>query len=151
MSKTLNYMNIPRTMIWAQSNNNNNKTDNTITWKFHEWYRFSFHDAPKTFCHKVHFQHLRPIFMISAVTFRIMFRVIYSLWDCLIMASLQWRHNEREGISDHRRLDCLHNRLFRRRLKKHQSSTSVASVRGIHRWPDFAIHQAHTWKTSIVD
>ena len=31
--------------------------------------------------------------------------------------SLQWRQNEREGISNHLRLDCLQNRLFRRRSK----------------------------------
>ena len=28
---------------------------------------------------------------------------------------LQWRHNECDGMSNHRRLDCLLNRLFRRR------------------------------------
>ena len=33
-------------------------------------------------------------------------------------SSLQWRHNERDGVSNHRRLDCLLNRLFRRRSKK---------------------------------
>ena len=33
-------------------------------------------------------------------------------------SSLQWRHNERDGASNHRRLDCLLNRLFRRRSKK---------------------------------
>ena len=31
---------------------------------------------------------------------------------------LQWRHNERDGVSNHRRLDCLLNRLFRRWSKK---------------------------------
>ena len=31
---------------------------------------------------------------------------------------LQWRHNERDRVSTHRRLDCLLNRLFRRRSKK---------------------------------
>ena len=30
----------------------------------------------------------------------------------------QWRHNEGNGLSNHRRLDCLPNRLFRRRSKK---------------------------------
>ena len=29
--------------------------------------------------------------------------------------SLQWRHNERDGVLTHRRLDCLLNRLFRHR------------------------------------
>ena len=32
--------------------------------------------------------------------------------------ALQWRYNERHGVSHHRRLDCLLNRLFRRRSKK---------------------------------
>ena len=30
----------------------------------------------------------------------------------------QWRHNERDGVSNHRRLDCLLNRLAWRRSKK---------------------------------
>ena len=32
--------------------------------------------------------------------------------------SLPWHHNERDGVSNHRRLDCLLTRLFRRRSKK---------------------------------
>ena len=32
--------------------------------------------------------------------------------------TLQWRHNERGGVSNHQRIDCLRNRLFRRRSKK---------------------------------
>ena len=32
--------------------------------------------------------------------------------------TLQWRHNECGGVSNHRRLDCSLNRLFRRRSKK---------------------------------
>ena len=47
--------------------------------------------------------------------------------------TLQWRHNERDGVSNHRRLDRLLNRLSRR-SKKHQSSASLAFVRGIYRW-----------------
>ena len=38
---------------------------------------------------------------------------------------LQWRHNSRDGVSNHQPHDCLLNRLFRRRYKK----TSK------HRWP----------------
>ena len=34
------------------------------------------------------------------------------------ISSLQWRHNGRDGVSDHRRLDCLLNHLFRRRSNK---------------------------------
>ena len=36
---------------------------------------------------------------------------VESEWDF----SLQWRHNERDVVSNHRRLDCLLNRLFRHR------------------------------------
>ena len=31
---------------------------------------------------------------------------------------VQWRHDECDGVSNHQRLDCLLNRLFRRRSKK---------------------------------
>ena len=31
---------------------------------------------------------------------------------------LQWRHNERDDVSNHQSHDCLHNRLFKRRSKK---------------------------------
>ena len=30
----------------------------------------------------------------------------------------EWRHNKRDGVSNHRRLDCLRGRLFRHRSKK---------------------------------
>ena len=43
------------------------------------------------------------------------------------LLALQWRHN---GVWNHRRIDCLLNRMFRRRLKKHQGSASLALVRG---------------------
>ena len=32
--------------------------------------------------------------------------------------SLQWRHDARDGVSNHQRIDCLHNRLFKRRSTK---------------------------------
>ena len=40
---------------------------------------------------------------------------------------LQWRHNEHDGVSNHRRLDCSLNRLFRRRSKK----TSKLRITGL--------------------
>ena len=40
---------------------------------------------------------------------------------------LQWRHNERDGVSNHQRLDCLLNRLLRYRSKK----TSKLRVTGL--------------------
>ena len=49
-------------------------------------------------------------------------------------SSLQWRHNELDGVSNHR-LDCLLNRLFRRRSKKTSKLRVTGLCRGIHRWP----------------
>ena len=38
---------------------------------------------------------------------------------CIFLVMLlQWRHNEPDGVSNYRRLDCLLNRLFSRRSKK---------------------------------
>ena len=42
-------------------------------------------------------------------------------------SALKCRHNERDGVSNHRRVDCLPNRLFRRRSKK----TSKLCVTGL--------------------
>ena len=48
-------------------------------------------------------------------------------------SALHWGHNDHDGVSNHQPHDCLLNRLFRRRSKKHQSSASLALVWGIHR------------------
>ena len=45
----------------------------------------------------------------------------------LKLMSLQWRHNARDGVSNHQPQDCLLNRLFRRRSKK----TSKLRVAGL--------------------
>ena len=50
-----------------------------------------------------------------------------------LLGSTQWHHNERDGVTNNRRLDqdCLLNRLLRRQPKKTSvsSSASLASVR----------------------
>ena len=46
------------------------------------------------------------------------------------VTSLQWRHNELDGISNHLPLNCVLNRLFRRRSKK----TSKFRVTGLCEW-----------------
>ena len=69
----------------------------------------------------------------------IYFNVIMT-WVPRGYTSLQCRHNEWDGVSNQRRLDCLLGRLFRRRTK-HQSSASLAFVRGIHRWPVDTLHK----------
>ena len=54
---------------------------------------------------------------------------------CFDARSLQWCHNGGDGVSNHQRLDYLLKSLFRCRSKKHESSETLALVRGIHRWP----------------
>ena len=52
--------------------------------------------------------------------------VIYRLWNILstlpgfvqVYLSLQWRHNDGDGVSNHRRIHYLLNRLFRSKSKK---------------------------------
>ena len=57
-------------------------------------------------------------------------------WYYIIMMT----YNERDGVSNHRRLDLLFNRLFRRESKKNLSSAPLAFVRGNHQWP---VHSPH--------
>ena len=59
--------------------------------------------------------------------------------------SLQWHHNERDGVSNHQRLDCLLNRLFKRRSKK-ISRLRVIGLCGGHRWIP---HTKGQWRGNI--
>ena len=60
----------------------------------------------------------------------------------LAVYSLQWRHNGHDGVSNHQPYQCLRNRLFGADQRKHQSSASLAFVRGIHRRP---VNSPHKW------
>ena len=56
---------------------------------------------------------------------------------CTTQQSLQWRHNERDSVSNHQPHDCLPNRstvYSGADQRKYQSSASLAFVKGIHRW-----------------
>ena len=57
-----------------------------------------------------------------------------------ISIALQWRHNERNGVSNDRCPDVLLNHLFRHKSTKHKRSASLAFVMGIHRSP---VNSAH--------
>ena len=46
------------------------------------------------------------------------------------------------GVTNHRRLDCLLNRLFRHRSKKTSELRVTGLCRGIHRWPADSPHKA---------
>ena len=50
---------------------------------------------------------------------------VQGVW--LFAVALKWRHNERDGVSNHRRLHCLLNCWFRRRSKK----TATLGVTGL--------------------
>ena len=50
-----------------------------------------------------------------------------SISQCTGCVALQWRHNERDGVSNHQIHDCLLKRLFRHRSKK----TSKLRVTGL--------------------
>ena len=69
----------------------------------------------------------------SSVRHRVLYysvsRICCMCW-CM-QGSLQWRHNEYDGVSKHQPHDCL---LYSDQ-RKHQSSASLAFMRGIHRWP----------------
>ena len=54
---------------------------------------------------------------------------------------LQWRHNKRSGVSNHWRLDCLLNSLFKHISKKTSKFRVLAFVRGIHRSPMDSPHK----------
>ena len=62
-------------------------------------------------------------------------------WCILDSQTLQWRHNGRDGVLNRRRLKCLLNCLLRRCRRKHESSASLAFVRGIHRSPVNSPHK----------
>ena len=53
--------------------------------------------------------------------------ITYPCSELCWASSLQWRHNKRNGVSNLQCLDCLLNRLFRRRSKK----TSKIRVTGL--------------------
>ena len=71
-------------------------------------------------------------------------------WTVSSGKSLQWGQNERNGVSSQRRLDYLLKQLFKRRSKKHQSSASLAFVRGIHRWPADSPHKGPVTRKKYI-
>ena len=51
------------------------------------------------------------LFISTEITISLENHTIFVVVRC--RSSLQWRQNERNGVSNHRRIDCLLNRLFR--------------------------------------
>ena len=61
--------------------------------------------------------------------------------------ALQWRHNERDGVKNHRRLICLLNCWLRHRLKK----TSKLRVTGLCAWNSPATGEFPAQKASDAE
>ena len=55
--------------------------------------------------------------------------------------SFNWGHNGHDGVSNHQPCNCLLNRYLGADQRKHQSSSSLAFVRGIHRWLENSAHK----------
>ena len=80
------------------------------------------------------------------------FEINISWYRCHQDPSLQWRHNEHDGVSNHQSHDCLFNRLFRRRSKK----TSKLRVTGLRKrnslvTGEFPSQRPVTWKIFPFD
>ena len=71
--------------------------------------------------------------------------------SCGLLWSLQWRHNEHDGISNHWRLDCLLSRLFGWRSKKNQRSVSLAFFQGNSPLVNFPHKGPVMWKMFPFD
>ena len=56
--------------------------------------------------------------------------------------TLQWRHHGHDGVSNHQPHDYLRNRYSGTDQRKHQSSASLAFVRGFHRTGEFPAQRA---------
>ena len=66
--------------------------------------------------------------------------------------TLQWRHNERDGVSNQQPHDCLLKRLFRPRSKKTSKLCVTGLCEGIHRWSVNSQHKGPvTWKLFPFD
>ena len=55
--------------------------------------------------------------------------------QCETLIPLQWRHNGRDGVSNHQPHDCISTVYSGADQIKHQSSASLTFVRGSHRSP----------------
>ena len=115
-------------------------------WKIHLKYGGNFFQA--SLCYQTdHLQnimntimYLMPLHRGGFAHFRLLHTVSPSSWA--IFVSLQWRHNGRDGVSKnqaHHYCSTVYSGADQRKL---QSSSSLAFVRGNHRWP---VNSPHKW------
>ena len=58
-----------------------------------------------------------------------------------LFITIQWRHNERDGVSNHQPHDCLFSRLFKAQTKENIKTPRTGLLEGIHRWPVNSPHK----------
>ena len=95
---------------------------------WYKWYWHNYHSEQYNISNKIHINPARsqPYPNPKYISFNNGFRGDNSGMLKTLM-SRKWRHNDRDDFSNHRRLDCLLNRLFRHRSKK----TSKFRVTGL--------------------
>ena len=67
---------------------------------------------------------------------------LLAIWRLFLDSSqshqtLQWRHNERDGISNHQPRDCLFNRLFKAQIKE--------NIKAPRHWPSWGEFTGDRW------
>ena len=99
---------------------------NMVYWGWFEYY-IIFLQAYSNIHHI--YDNSEAMYYVLYITPTVFFHIVFSKWDRYVKWPLQSLHNERYGVSHHRRFDCLLSRLFRRWSKK----SSTLRVNGILR------------------
>ena len=89
------------------------------------WYHVISFSSPDHATHNV--KQERTGFLTSSFLFYIVNWKSHQVTHLPLYPTSQWRHNERDGVSNHQLRDCLPNHLFKRRSKK----TSMLHVTGL--------------------
>ena len=74
------------------------------------------------------------VYLVSSWVFGAVYSFMLNLFD-ISWYSLRWRYNERNGISNHLHQDYTSTVCSGADQRKNRSFASLASLRGIHRWP----------------
>ena len=72
----------------------------------------------------------------SSYMWKVLMRWIQHWFTCMYV-SLQWRHNERDGVSNHQPDNCLLNRLFNAQIKE--------NIKAPRHWPLWGEFAGNRW------
>ena len=81
------------------------------------------------------------MFLFYAVPNKILMAECKNWYSDINRNPLQWRHNERDGVSNHRGLDCLLNRLSRPRSNETSTLCVTGLCEGVHWWAVVSPHK----------